>query len=166
MPASRAKRAQVADRRAKAIAMALAGMDWDTIADRLSYASRGAAYTDVDRALKQNLSEVKGASDTLREMQAMRYNRLLAATWTQAVKGDLKAVEGAARLVDRIVKLYGLDMPQRTEVTGPGGGPLQFGAEGLAELNALIAIAGQTGPDPTAETAAEGESRASDDGDA
>jgi hypothetical protein len=116
MSASRAKRAQVAERRAKAIAMVLAGVDYETIADRLGYASRGAAHTDVDRALAAYLTDLKTEAGQLRETQAMRYQRLLAAVWPKALKGDLKAAETAARLVDRIVKLWGLAAPDRLDV--------------------------------------------------
>jgi hypothetical protein len=116
MSASRAKRAQVAERRAKAIAMVLAGVDYETIADRLGYASRGAAHTDVDRALAANLTDLETSAGSLREVQFMRYQRLLAAVWPKALKGDLKAVEGAARLVDRIVKLWGLAEPERLDL--------------------------------------------------
>ncbi|MER7835354.1 hypothetical protein ABTY98_05435 [Streptomyces sp. NPDC096040] len=116
MSASKAKRAQVAERRSKAIAMVLAGVDYDTIADRLGYASRGAAHTDVDRALSANLTNLETEAGKLREIQFGRYQRLLAAVWPKALKGDLKAVEGAARLVDRIVRLWGLAEPERLDV--------------------------------------------------
>ncbi|MET7720661.1 hypothetical protein [Streptomyces mirabilis] len=120
MSASKAKRAQVAERRSKAIAMVLAGVDYDTIADRLGYASRGAAHTDVDRALSANLTDLKEQAGKLRETQAMRYQRLLAAVWPKALKGDLKAVETAARLVDRIVKLWGLAEPDKLDLDVTG----------------------------------------------
>jgi hypothetical protein len=120
MGASRAKRAEVAERRRNAIQMVLAGLDYETIADRLGYASRGAAHTDIDRALTANLADLKKEAAGLRELQARRYHRLLAAVWGAALKGDLKAVETAARLVDRVVKLYGLAEPDRIglDVTG------------------------------------------------
>ncbi|MFK0063362.1 hypothetical protein ACIQTN_29555 [Streptomyces werraensis] len=120
MSASKAKRAQVAERRTKAIAMVLAGVDYDTIAERLGYASRGAAHTDVDRALSANLTNLKDKAQQLREVQAMRYQRLLAAVWPKALKGDLKAVETAARLVDRVVKLWGLAEPDKLDLDVTG----------------------------------------------
>lgn len=130
MSASKAKRAEVAERRRKLIQMVLAGLDYETIATRLGYASRGAAHTDVDRALKANLAEMKEAAATLREIQALRYQRLLAAVWTTALEGDLKAVETAARLVDRIVKLYGLAEPDKVALDVAG----QVTAEELMEI--------------------------------
>jgi hypothetical protein len=120
MSASKAKRAQVAERRTRAIGMVLAGVDYDTIAERLGYASRGAAHTDVDRALSASLTNLKDKAQQLREVQAMRYQRLLAAVWPKALKGDLKAVETAARLVDRIVKLWGLAEPDKLDLDVTG----------------------------------------------
>ncbi|MFJ5814983.1 hypothetical protein ACIQGT_13945 [Streptomyces sp. NPDC093108] len=130
MSASKAKRAQVAERRAKAIQMVLAGLDYETIADRLGYASRGAAHTDVSRALAANLADLGEEAGTLREVQARRYHRLLTAVWPKALKGDLKAVEAAARLTDRVVKLYGLAEPDRVDVDVVG----QVTAEDLMEI--------------------------------
>lgn len=122
MSASKAKRAEVAERRKNAIQMVLAGVDYETIAERLHYASRGAAHTDVDRALRANLADLSKEAGTLRDVQARRYQRLLAATWPKALKSDgndqLKAVETAARLVDRIVKLYGLAEPDKFSLDG------------------------------------------------
>jgi hypothetical protein len=118
--ASKAKRAQVAERRSKAIAMVLAGVDYDTIAERLGYASRGAAHTDVDRALSANLTDVKDKAQQLREVQLMRYQRLLAAVWPKALKADLKAVDAAARLTDRIVKLLDLAGPDKLDLNVTG----------------------------------------------
>ncbi|MFB8402192.1 hypothetical protein [Streptomyces sp. NPDC055912] len=123
MSASKAKRAEVAERRKNAIQMVLAGLDYETIAERLGYASRGAAHTDVSRALSANLADVKKEAATLREVQARRYQRLLAAVWAKAIKADtdnLKAVETAARLVDRIVKLYGLAEPDKLDIEMSG----------------------------------------------
>jgi hypothetical protein len=132
--ASKAKRAQVAERRKNAIQMVLAGLDYETIAERLGYASRGAAHTDVDRALRANLADLGKEAVALREVQARRYQRLLAAVWPKALKSDgndqLKAVETAARLVDRVVKLYGLAEPDKLNLDVSG----QITAEDLMEM--------------------------------
>ncbi|MEW2633357.1 hypothetical protein AB0903_17295 [Streptomyces sp. NPDC048389] len=130
MSASKAKRAQVAERRKNAIQMVLAGLDYETIAERLGYASRGAAHTDVDRALRANLADLKTEAGTLREVQARRYHRLLAAVWPKALKGDLRAVETAAKLTDRVVKLYGLAEPDKLDLDVTG----QVTAEDLMEI--------------------------------
>jgi len=147
MPTPKAKRAQVADRRQKAITLRLAGMDWQSIADRLGYADRGAACKDVARALETNLAEQSQAADTLREVESLRLDRLQAAAWPSAVKGDLKAIETVLKVIDRRVKLQGLDMPLRAELSGPDGGPMQLQHANLAKLYDLIDAAGDEDPD-------------------
>lgn len=153
MPTPKAKRAQVADRRAKAIALRLAGMDWQTIADRLDYPSRGAACTDVSRAMEANLEEQRTAVEVMREVESERLDRLQAAAWQSAARGDLKAIETVIKLIDRRIKLHGLDTPVRTEVTGADGGPLAFSRVDAAELEALISATGRLDTDHAANTA-------------
>lgn len=147
MGTTKAKQAKVAERRAKAITLRLAGMDWQTIADRLEYTSRGAACQDVARALEANLAEQSQAADTLREVESLRLDRLQAAAWPAAVKGDLKAIETVLKVIDRRVKLQGLDMPLRAELSGPDGGPMQLQHANLAKLYDLIDAAGEDDPD-------------------
>lgn len=147
MGTTKAKQAKVAERRAKAITLRLAGMDWQTIADRLDYSSRGAACQDVARALEANLAEQSQAADTLREVESQRLDRLQAAAWPSAVKGDLKAIETVLKVIDRRVKLQGLDMPLRAELSGPDGGPMQLQHANLAKLYDLIDAAGEDDPD-------------------
>lgn len=116
MPASKAQRAATAERRAKAIALALAGTDWQTIADRLGYASRGAAYTDVDRAMKASLAEQDTNAEQRRHVESLRLDRLQAAVWPKAVKGDPRCAEVALKIIDRRIRLHGLDAPTRISV--------------------------------------------------
>lgn len=146
MPASKAQRAATAQRRAQAIALRLAGMDYQTIAERLGYADRGAASKDVYRALEANLEAEAAAAATLRELEVQRLDRMQAAAWAKAAKGDLKAIETVLKIIDRRARLLGLDRPARTEITGADGGPLQIEAVDLAELERLINLAGGTTP--------------------
>lgn len=147
MPPSKAQKAQTAERRRKAITLRLAGMDWQSIADQLGYADRGAACKDVNRALEANLAEQSQAADTLREVETLRLDRLQAAAWPSAVKGDLKAIETVLKVIDRRVKLQGLDMPLRAELSGPDGGPMQLQHANLDKLYDLIDAAGEDDPD-------------------
>jgi hypothetical protein len=113
VPASKAQRAKTAERRAKAIALRLAGLDYPVIAQRLGYSSRQAAAKDVERALATNLAEVGRSADELREIELMRLDRLQAAAWQKAVTngGDLRAIDTVLRIIDRRCKLLGLDGP-------------------------------------------------------
>lgn len=116
MPASKAQRAATAERRSKAVAMRLAGIDYDTIATRLGYASRGAACTDINRALEANVAEQNHNADVLRQEELQRLDRLQAGVWAAAAGGDTKAVDTALKIIDRRCKLLGLDAPQRHEI--------------------------------------------------
>ncbi|MEU2453929.1 hypothetical protein ABZ605_28100 [Streptomyces sp. NPDC012765] len=155
MPASKAQQATTAHRRAQAIALRLAGMDYQTIAERLQYADRGAASKDVHRALEANLEAESVAAATLRELEVQRLDRMQAAAWAKAAKGDLKAIETVLKVIDRRARLLGLDRPARTEITGADGGPLQVEAVDLAELERLITLtdtATPGGAEPPKET--------------
>lgn len=72
MPASKAQRAATAARRSKAIALRMAGRGYQQIADELGYASAGAAYTDITRALETNVAEQRRAVDLYREEELLR----------------------------------------------------------------------------------------------
>ncbi|MET7713674.1 hypothetical protein [Streptomyces sp. NPDC005407] len=147
MPASKAQQAATAKRRAQLIALLLAGLDYDTIADKLSYASRQAATKDMCRTLAANRLEEKQQIEQLRQIEGMRLDRLQAAVWPKALKGDLKAVETARRLIAERIRLFGVAEPMRTELSGPGGGPVPIGPTTAAELQALIDSAGDGDPD-------------------
>ncbi|MCX5066645.1 hypothetical protein OOJ91_12225 [Micromonospora lupini] len=116
MPASRAQRAATAERRGKAVAMRLAGLDYQTIADRLGYADRAAAHKDITRALESNVAEMHRNADVLRQEELDRLNRLQAGLWPTAAAGDPKAVTAVLGIIDRRCKLLGLDAPVRHEV--------------------------------------------------
>lgn len=116
MPASRAQRAATAERRAKAVAMRLAGLDFQTIADRLGYSDRAAAHKDITRAMEANVQEMHRNADVLRQEELDRLNRLQAGLWPAAAAGDPKAVQAVLGIIDRRCKLLGLDAPIRHEV--------------------------------------------------
>ncbi|MFF4409825.1 hypothetical protein [Streptomyces sp. NPDC001404] len=152
MPASKAQRAATAQRRAQAIALRLAGMDYQTISERLGYADRGAASKDVHRALESALEAESAAAETLRELEVQRLDRMQAAAWAKAAKGDLKAIETVLKVIDRRARLLGLDKPARTELTGADGGPLQVEAVDFAELERLITLTDATPGGETRDT--------------
>lgn len=116
MPASKAQSAATSARRAQAIKLRIAGVDYDTIATTLGYASRGAAHTDIDRALQANKAEEDAAKEILREIEALRLDRLQAAVWNDAVKGDPQAIGSALKIIAQRCRLLGLDAPTRTRI--------------------------------------------------
>jgi hypothetical protein len=118
MSASKAQQAATAERRAKACAMRLAGADWQTIADALGYSSRGAAHTDVTRSLKANRKAEAGQAEELRQLTVARYDRLQAAFWPKALKGDPKAAEVVLKCLAGRAKIEGVDAPAKVEHSG------------------------------------------------
>ena len=116
MPASKAQRTKTAERRSKAVKMRIAGADWETIASACGYASRGAACTDVTRALEAQTAEMLRDADVLRQMELARLDRLQAAFWAAAIQGDADAARTVFGCIDRRTKLLGLNAPERHEV--------------------------------------------------
>lgn len=107
---SKAKRAEVAQRRADAIRLRIAGLEWQEIADRLHYASKGAACTDVTRALQERAADRDQAVDEMRTLETMRLDRIMAGLWPKAASGNARAADTVVRIIDRRCKLNGLDV--------------------------------------------------------
>lgn len=149
MPPSKVKQALVSKRRAQAIAYRMAGMDYATIAERLDYGSPQAASKDLFRALRSYREEEESKVEEWRQLESQRLDRLQAAAWAKALKGDLKAIETVLKVISQRSKLLGLDMPLRAEVSGPNGGAVPLGAPSIAQLRDLIRTAGD--PDPEGE---------------
>lgn len=120
MPASRAQRTKTAERRSQAVQLRIAGADWETIARTCGYASRGAACTDVTRAMENATAEATRNADVLRHMELARLDRLQQAFWAQAIKGDNDAARTVLGIIDRRCKLLGLSAPAKVEVVTLG----------------------------------------------
>lgn len=136
----------------------------------LGYSSPSAARRDLTRALEAHRDEEATEVSIYRQQENERLDSLLEAAWPRATQPtpvyskdgqivgeelDMRAVDTVLRLMDRRAKLNGLDAPVRTELSGPDGGAVPLGNGSLAELDALIGIAGQT--PPAAEDAANGD---------
>lgn len=138
MPASRAQRATAAEKRSKAVALRLAGADWQTIANQVGYASPGAACNAVRLALQASLQKQAEVAQELRELTVQRYDRLQAAYWPKALKGDVKAAEIVLKCLTGRARIEGTEAPTRVNVEAE-----QLGAE----IAALIDQATQAGRD-------------------
>lgn len=117
-----AKRAEIAERRTKAIAMRAAGQRWDDIAETLGYASRGAAHTDVSRALTQRLKEQADQVDHLRAIETEHLDsmrrRMVTILDSADDEGAIKAAAQLVRIGERLAKLQGMDAPVKVESDG------------------------------------------------
>jgi hypothetical protein len=117
MGASRAQRAAAAKKRAEATQLRVAGVDWQTIADRVGYKSAGAACTAVNEALKANIREQDQSVEELRAISLAKVNRLQAAFWTLAVVDkDLKAGKLVLECIKQEARFQGTEAPTRINV--------------------------------------------------
>jgi hypothetical protein len=148
MPASRAKQAETAGRRADLIRLRRSGVRFDDpLILALGYSSSGAARKDLIRALEQNRDEEAAEVSVYRQQENERYDVMLRAIWSEVEAGDLRSIETALKISDRRSKLNGWDAPVRTELSGPDGGAVPLGSGSLTELNTLISLAGETSSD-------------------
>ncbi|MEU6016981.1 hypothetical protein ABZ826_23900 [Streptomyces sp. NPDC047515] len=169
MPHSKAKMAEVAERRATLIKLRRAGVPFEDprILD-LGYTTRGAATKDFYRAICERRDEQAAEASAYRQEENERLDALLAAAWPMATELrpvfnregdevgqeiDLKAVDTVLKLMDRRAKLNGLDMPVRNEVTGADGGPLALSSASPEDLAALIAATDRLNQDDPGNTA-------------
>ncbi|MFI7467480.1 hypothetical protein ACIBUQ_34815 [Nonomuraea sp. NPDC049377] len=133
MPASKAQQAATAERRAKAIKMKLAGVDWQTITDQLGYKDRHTACRDVRRALEAIRKEQDNEAAALRQITVMRYDRLQAAFWPAALGGDTKAAEVVLKCLAGRARIEGAEAPTRVNVEAQ-----QLGEEIAALLDQAV----------------------------
>ncbi|MEZ0066692.1 hypothetical protein ABIA32_002704 [Streptacidiphilus sp. MAP12-20] len=117
MPANRAQQTKTADRRRQAVELRIAGRSWQQIADQLEYSSKGAACTDVRRALEKAVEKLAIPLEAHRQLELDRLDAIQNALWDKVLDGDTKAIDTTLRLMDRRAKLLGLDAPQRHELT-------------------------------------------------
>ena len=167
MPASPARQALTAERRTQALKLKVAGHTFEHIAETLGYASRGAAYTDIIRALAQRKKDVDDALpqyialelerlDTLeqevwavlnRPHQVVSQGRIVRDADGEPLADDgpiLDAVDRLLKIQARRARLLGHDAPVKVqqEVTVIDGG---VDAE-IARLLAGMAAGGEAAP--------------------
>lgn len=141
MPASRAKRADTAERRAKLIKERLKGRLFEDIWEELGYSSRSHATKDFSRAFEERIAEQRTSVEVYREVELTRLDQLTleaieilktrhyaitpsGRVGTHPETGEvlvddmptLAAIDRLLKIQDRRAKLLGLDKPQRMEV--------------------------------------------------
>ena len=96
-------------RRARCVELALAGHSYDEIALEVGYQNRGTAWRAVQESLNSRIAE---AVEEYRELELARLDALQAAHWPQAVAGSVRSADLVLRVIDRRIKLLGLDQPR------------------------------------------------------
>lgn len=108
---------------AAALALRLAGAGYDEIADALGLPSAGIARDQIEKALEERAWDDAAGRERMRSEAGARIERLLRSVWGKATNPDnpehLPAVKVARELIDRYVRLYGLDAPTEVIVHNP-----------------------------------------------
>lgn len=123
-----------AKRAEAAVALRLAGATYPEIANTCGYTDAFHARQAVERVLAASVGE--DGRDQLRAVEGKRLERLLRSTWKRATDpGDtehLAYVRAALALIDRHVRLFGLDAPQQMVVYSPAQGEIEAWVAGMA----------------------------------
>jgi type II secretory pathway component PulK len=112
-----------------ALSMRVAGATLDEICTVVGFASTKEAITAIDKALREELRGDEKNRDKMRQIANQRLERLLRSVWSKAIDEDhpehLNAVAKARELIDRHIKLYGLDAPAEMIVHNPDSGEIE-----------------------------------------
>lgn len=95
-----------------ALELRKAGVPYATIAERLGWNSPQAAHKAVQKAMKQM---VQDSVEEVKQIELERLNHLFMLAWAKAQNGDLRAIETAVRINERISAMRGLDAPKQVE---------------------------------------------------
>jgi hypothetical protein len=105
-------RARASWRRARALELAMAGHDYDTIAQQVGFSHRASAWRAVDEALTERVAD---NADQYRALTMARLEKLLASHWIDATEhADTKAADLVLKVMAQQVKLMGLDQLRQT----------------------------------------------------
>lgn len=96
------------DRQRRALAFAMAGVDWQLIVEQCGYEDRQAAIADVELALTDNPIDGLSPAAT-RTLNLARLSRLLSGVWTSAINGNNRSVEVSSSLIRQIMKAQGIE---------------------------------------------------------
>ncbi len=105
MPQSAAARVATAARRLRCVELAATGKTYTQIASEVGFANKSSARKAVVAALA---SREVDAVDDLRRLEVARLDALQAASWDDALTGDVRAVDRILRIITLRVKLLGL----------------------------------------------------------
>lgn len=169
MPASRAQRVTIADRRAKLVAARRQRIPFEKIYEELGYKSSADARKDFHRALEQSIAAQHASVEVYREEQLLELDHLAeeahkvmrAQHYVMAPGGKvvmdpdddthpliddaptLAAIDRLVKILDRVAKLRGLDAPTKVE----GAFTLEALDKALADARERLAAFGPEDPE-------------------
>jgi len=116
-----------------AVALRLAGASYGEIAEALAFADAKAARSAVETTLAATATE--HSRDQLRGEEAARLERLLRGVWAKATNPEhaehLPAAKVALAIIDRHVRLHGLDAPTEVVVHSPTAAEIDAWVAGM-----------------------------------
>lgn len=110
------RRTTATERRKKAVALRIAGATFEQIGDQLGVSTQ-AAHKLVTTALEETRRITGEAAEQLRQTELTRLDALQTALWSDAVKGDVQAVDRILKIMLRRSQLLGLDAPAKSNIT-------------------------------------------------
>lgn len=118
-----------AERRILAVEYRKTGANYRQIADILTKKGYPCSHSQVIRDVKRALRslaklEVKETAE-LRQLEMQRLDALQLALWNLALKGQIAAVLACLSIIEKRIKLFGLNAPEKHEITGKNGKPIE-----------------------------------------
>lgn len=139
---SDAEHERIRERRKMVVALRLAGLPWEEIAERAGVSSAAAARVDYTRARDKSIAELNASVEELRSVEVDRLDRLQAALWPRAVGGDIKAVDSCVRIIERRAKMLGLEAPTKVDLQG------RIDVESRVVVDVVMAVVESLGLEP------------------
>ena len=103
---------ELLEKERKVVELRQMGITYEVIAKETGYASASGAYHAYERALARYPRET---IDKKKDLADARIERLMAAVWTRALRGEIPAIMATIKLFERQAKLLGLDAPVKSE---------------------------------------------------
>lgn len=100
-------------RDARVFEMRIQGFTFEQIASEVGYQGASGAWQAYRRVKETHIFE---SVEEARQLELMRLDELMYALWDRALGGDLSAVTGILKIMDRRAKLIGLDKPEKIDV--------------------------------------------------
>lgn len=130
------------ERHALALEMRKFGYSYEQIAEHFETTPssiRGIVKTAMENAIREPGQEVI-------DLEVARLDQLYSLAFKAAVDGDTDAISKCLSVMQRRAKYLGLDAPEKKEITGKDGGPVQMAAlevkgmtdEDLAAMKQLL----------------------------
>ena len=136
----------------QALELRAAGASYRQIGETLGV-SKPRAFRIVSAALDELTVHCRDTAERVRLLELHRLDRYRLAL--DGKKSDPRTADTLIRISERVAKLHGLDAPQKTELSGPNGGPLRteeekpdFGAFSHDELLIFHALHRKAHGDP------------------